>query len=179
MLQNNLHVFVNRFIVPLPTPVTVQKWLVSWTGICFVAAGDMAENGDAACFYPQEILDLNWSTTSKERIQKAYKVWSVCYDKVLLWGVNKHSIIRNVCELRQVVITEDWPGVQNTILFHHQLYCGFRLVQLFSGTISTTIVYFRDFRPKKGRDIWKLYMVGRHPKEPQRWSKWDWVRSGS
>ena len=83
-------------------------------------------------------------------------------------GCNKHSIIRNVCELRQVVITEDWPGVQNTILFHHQLYVGFRLVQLFSGTISTTIVYFRDFRPKKGRDIWKLYMVGRHLKEPQR-----------
>ena len=47
----------------------------------------MAENGDAACFYPQEILDLNWSTTSKERIQKDYKVWSVCYDKVLFWGV--------------------------------------------------------------------------------------------
>ena len=94
----------------------------------------MAENGDAACFYPQEILDLNWNTTSKERIQKAYKVWSVCYDKVLFWGVSKHSIIRDVCELRQGVITKDWPGV----------------------------------REKKGRDIWKLYVMGRHPKDPQR-----------
>ena len=77
----------------------------------------MAENGDAACFYPQEALDLNLNNTSKERIQKVYKVWSVCYDKVLFWGVNTHSISRDVCELRQVVITEDWPGVREHYTF--------------------------------------------------------------
>ena len=87
------------------------------SGICFVAAGDMAENGDAACFYPQEALDLNLNNTSKERIQKVYKVWSVCYDKVLFWSVNTHSISRDVCELRQGVITEDWPGVREHYTF--------------------------------------------------------------
>ncbi|KAM7437544.1 Methyltransferase domain [Porites harrisoni] len=46
----------------------------------------MAENGDAACFYPQEALDLNLNNTSKERIQKVYKVWSVCYDKWVFEG---------------------------------------------------------------------------------------------
>ena len=70
----------------------------------------MAENGDAACFYPQEVLDLNWNSTSKERIQKAYEVWSVCYDKVLSGGVNKHSI-------RQGPITEVWPGVREHYTF--------------------------------------------------------------
>ena len=41
----------------------------------------MAQEGDAL-HYPQEILDLKWNTTSKEKIQEAYKVWAGDYDKV-------------------------------------------------------------------------------------------------
>ena len=41
----------------------------------------MAQEGDAL-HYPQEILGLKWNTTSKEKIQEAYKVWAGDYDKV-------------------------------------------------------------------------------------------------
>ena len=47
----------------------------------FVAVGDMAQEGDAV-YYPQEMLDLNWNTTSKEKIQEVYKVWAGHYDRV-------------------------------------------------------------------------------------------------
>ena len=41
----------------------------------------MAQEGDAV-YYPQEMLDLNWNTTSKEKIQEVYKVWAGHYDRV-------------------------------------------------------------------------------------------------
>ena len=49
--------------------------------VVFMSVGDMAQEGDAL-HYPQEILDLKWNTTSKEKIQEAYKVWAGDYDKV-------------------------------------------------------------------------------------------------
>lgn len=71
--------------------ILTQSFLVSCLGLLngvannrfafFVAAGDMAQEGDAL-HYPQEILDLKWHTTSKEKIQEAYKVWAGDYDRV-------------------------------------------------------------------------------------------------
>ena len=74
--------------VPL---IFTRSFLVSCLGLLngvannhfafFVVVGDMAQERDAV-YYPQEMLDLNWNTTSKEKIQEVYKVWAGDYDKV-------------------------------------------------------------------------------------------------
>ena len=140
----------------------------------------MAENGDAACFYPQEILDLNWNTTSKERIQKAYKVWSVCYDKVLFWGVSKHSIIRDVCELRQGVITKDWPGVREHYTFRSPTILWFQI----SPTSFGNYVYYNSllpgFQAEEGKGHMEAIRDGPAPKGPPKVIKMGLgIRSGS
>ena len=124
----------------------------------------MAGNGDAACFYPQEILDLNWNTTSKERIQKAYKVWSVCYDKVLFWGVSKHSIIRDVCELRQGVITKDWPGVREHYTFPSPTILWFQISPTFFGNYIYYNSLLPGFQAEEGKGHMEAIHGGPAPK---------------
>ena len=140
----------------------------------------MAENGDAVCFYPQEILDLNWNTTSKERIQKAYKVWSVCYDKVLFWGVSKHSIIRDVCELRQGVITKDWPGVREHYTFPSPTILWFQISPTFFGNYVYYNSLLPGFQAEEGKGHMEAIRDGPAPKGPPKVIKMGLgIRSGS